>query len=174
MDLWLIDFITHTLIEDNIFLNEQNDKRIDMKKEMPGLFDLQKTIFRYIFVDLVLTLFFQNNFQLAYSLQLASITNSSNSPKNEISNALLEQFKEIVFNQSSSKSSNNVAMTNSGIPIVVGMVTINGTQVSGFRSISSSNNTQVDGDTVFDSIHSKNICNNYFGRHGKARLGQSR
>jgi serine-type D-Ala-D-Ala carboxypeptidase/endopeptidase len=150
LDLWLIDFITHTLIEDNIFLNEQNDKRIYMKKEMSGLFDLQKTIIRYIFVDLVLTLFFQNNFQLAYSLQLTSITNSSNSPKNEISNALLEQFKEIVFNQSSSKSSNNVAMTNSGIPIVVDIVTTNGTQVSGFRNISSSNNTQVDGDTVFD------------------------
>jgi CubicO group peptidase (beta-lactamase class C family) len=62
----------------------------------------------------------------------------------------LEQFKEIVFNQSSSKISNNVARTNSSIPIVAGIVTTNGTQVSGFGNISSSNNTQVDGDTVFD------------------------
>lgn len=94
---------------------------------------------------LVLTLFFQNHFQLAYSQQLTSVTNSSNSPKNEISNALLEQFKEIVFNQSSSKSSNNVAMSNCTIPIVVGIVTTNGTQVSGFGNISSSNNAKVDG-----------------------------
>jgi serine-type D-Ala-D-Ala carboxypeptidase/endopeptidase len=99
---------------------------------------------------LVLTLFFQSHFPLAYSQQLTSVTNSSNSYKNEISNALLEQFKEIVFNQSSSKSSNNDAMTNSSIPIVVGIVTTNGTQVSGFGNISSSNDTQVDGDTVFD------------------------
>ena len=41
-------------------------------------------------------------------------------------------------------------MTSSSIPIVVGIVTTNGTQVSGFGNISSSNNTQVDGDTVFD------------------------
>ena len=41
-------------------------------------------------------------------------------------------------------------MTSSSIPIVVGIVTTNGTQVSGFGSISSSNNTHVDGDTVFD------------------------
>lgn len=95
--------------------------------------------------------FFQNESQLAYSQQQTSITNNSSySSNNEISNALLEQFKEIVFNQSSSESSNNVAMSNSSIPIVVGIVTTNGTQVSGFGNISSSNNTKVDGDTVFD------------------------
>ena len=95
--------------------------------------------------------FFQNEFQLAYSQQQTSNTNNSNySSNNEISNALLEQFKEIVFNQSSSKSSNNVAMANSSIPIVIGIVTPNGTQVSGFGNISSSNNTKVDGNTVFD------------------------
>lgn len=90
--------------------------------------------------------FFQYQFQLAYSQQQTS----NYSPKNEISNALLEQFKEIVINQSSSKSSNNVAMSNSSIPIVVGIVTTIGTQVSGFGNISSSNNTKVDGNTVFD------------------------
>ena len=121
-----------------------------MNKEMSGYLICRKLSLGIFLSTLVLTLFFQNDFQLAYSLQLTSITNSSNSPKNEISNALLEQFKEIVFNQSSSKLSNNVAMINSGIPIVVGIVTTNGTQVSGFGNISSSNNTQVDGDTVFD------------------------
>jgi hypothetical protein len=30
-----------SIVEDNIFLNEQNDKRIYRKKEMSGLFDLQ-------------------------------------------------------------------------------------------------------------------------------------
>ena len=97
--------------------------------------------------------FFQNQFQLAYSQQQTSITNISNySSKNEISDALLEQFKEIVFKQLSSYSSNKIAMSNSSIqvPIVVGIVTTNGTQVSGYGNISSSINTKVDGNTVFD------------------------
>ena len=97
--------------------------------------------------------FFQNQFQLAYSQQQTSITNISNySSKNEISDALLEQFKEIVFKQLSSNSSNKIAMSNSSIPvpIVVGIVTTNGTQVSGYGNISSSINTKVDGNTVFD------------------------
>ena len=43
-------------------------------------------------------------------------------------------------------------MSNSSIPvpIVVGIVTTNGTQVSGYGNISSSNDTKVDGNTVFD------------------------
>jgi serine-type D-Ala-D-Ala carboxypeptidase/endopeptidase len=96
---------------------------------------------------------FQNRFQLAHSQQYTPITNNLNySSKNEISNALLEQFKEIVFKQLSSNSSNNIAMSNSSItiPIVVGIVTTNGTQVSGYGNISSSNDTKVDGSTVFD------------------------
>src|SRR5829696_7434273 len=130
-----------------------------MKKEMLGIFDLQKTIFRYIFVDFGHDIFFtfsntfQNQFQLAHSQQQTSITNNSNySSKNEISNALLEQFKEIVFKQLSSNSSNKIAMSNSSIPvpIVVGIVTTNGTQISGYGNISSSINKKVDGNTVFD------------------------
>ncbi|MGH9975810.1 MAG: serine hydrolase domain-containing protein, partial [Nitrososphaeraceae archaeon] len=62
----------------------------------------------------------------------------------------MEQFKEIVLNQSSIKLSNNVATSNSSIPIIVGVLTTNGTQVSGFGNLSSSNNTKADGDTVFD------------------------
>jgi serine-type D-Ala-D-Ala carboxypeptidase/endopeptidase len=97
--------------------------------------------------------FFQNQYQLAYSQQQTTITNYSNySSKNEISNALLEQFKEIVFKQLSSNSSNKIAITNSSIPvpIIVGVVTTNGTQVSGYGNVSSSNNTKVDRNTVFD------------------------
>ena len=127
-----------------------------MKKEMLGY------LIRKLSLDILLTLvmisfftssntFFQNQFQLAYSLQQTSITNNSNySSKNEISNALLEQFKEIVFKQLSSNSSNKIAVPNSSIPIVVGIVTTNGTQVSGYGNISSSINTRVDGNTVFD------------------------
>jgi serine-type D-Ala-D-Ala carboxypeptidase/endopeptidase len=97
--------------------------------------------------------FFQNQYQLVYSQQQTTITNNSNySSKNEISNALLEQFKEIVLKPLSNNSSNKVAMSNSSIPvpIVVGIVTTNGTQVSGYGNISSSNNTKVDRNTVFD------------------------
>jgi serine-type D-Ala-D-Ala carboxypeptidase/endopeptidase len=97
--------------------------------------------------------FFQNQYQLAYSQQQTTITNNSYySSENEISNALLEQFKEIVFKQLSSNSSNKIAITNSSIPvpIIVGVVTTNGTQVSGYGNVSSSNNTKVDRNTVFD------------------------
>jgi serine-type D-Ala-D-Ala carboxypeptidase/endopeptidase len=96
--------------------------------------------------------FFQNEFQLAYSQQQTSNTNNSNHySKNEILNSLMKDFKEIVFNDEPfGESSNNAAMTNSSIPIVIGIVTPNGTLVSGFGNISSSNNTKVDGNTVFD------------------------
>ena len=86
----------------------------------------------------------QSQYQLAYSQQQTTITNNSNySSKSEISNTLLEQFKEIVFKQISSNSSNKSAMSNSSItvPIVVGIVTTNGTQVSGYGNTSSSNDT---------------------------------
>jgi hypothetical protein len=53
-----------SIVEDNIFLNEQNDKRIYRKKEMSGLFDLQKTIFRYIFVDFGSNPFFSKSFSI--------------------------------------------------------------------------------------------------------------
>jgi serine-type D-Ala-D-Ala carboxypeptidase/endopeptidase len=95
---------------------------------------------------------FQSQYQLAHSQQQATITNNSNySSKNE-SNTLLEQFKDVVSKQLSSNSSDKSATSNSSItvPIVVGIVTTNGTQVSGYGNISSSNDTKVDGNTVFD------------------------
>ena len=96
---------------------------------------------------------FQSQYQLTHSQQQTTITNNSNySSKNEISNALLEQFKDVVSKQLSSNSSDKSATSNSSItvPIVVGIVTTNGTQVSGYGNISSSNDTKVDGNTVFD------------------------
>ena len=98
--------------------------------------------------------FFQNQFQLALGKQQTSVMkNSNHCSKNETSDALLEQFKEIVFKQLSSNPSDKIAESNSSIPlsIVVGTVTANGTQVSGCWNISVSNNMKVDGDTVFDT-----------------------
>ncbi len=73
------------------------------------------------------------------------MNNSNYSSKNETLNALLEQFKEIVFKYMSSNSSNKVANPNSSISltIVVGIVTTNGTQVSGYENISSSINKKL-------------------------------
>jgi serine-type D-Ala-D-Ala carboxypeptidase/endopeptidase len=145
-------------MEEEEFLKEQNDNAFIRNKGCQGYL-IYRELRLGIFFSALLTIsfsiysdpFFQNEFQLAYSQQQTSNTNNSNySSNNEISNALLEQFKEIVFNESSSESSNIVAMANSSIPIVIGIVTTNGTQVSGFGNISSSNNTKVDGYTVFD------------------------
>ena len=69
-----------------------------------------------------------------------------------MSNELLEHFKEIVLHKSRNNNSNNIDNSNHNIhvPIVVGIVNTNGTQISGYGNISSSNNTTVDGNTVFD------------------------
>jgi hypothetical protein len=104
--------------------------------------DLRDLIYRKLSLGIILSCFlmisfftfsntFQNQFQLAHSQQHTPITNNSNySSKNEISNALLEQFKEIVIKQLLSNSSNKIGMPNSSItvrvPIVVGIVTTNG------------------------------------------------
>ena len=67
----------------------------------------------------------------------------------------MEQFKEIVFDQALSRNSsyhnyNAVSNSNTSIPIVVGIVSPNGTQISGYGNISNLNSTKVDGNTVFD------------------------
>ena len=100
---------------------------------------------------------FQNRFQLAHAQhhQIPLLNNSHSYAENDISNTLLEQFKEIVFYHalsSNSSSNNNSAVSNSSIsvPIVVGIVSPEGTQVSGYGNISNFNSTKVDGNTVFD------------------------
>lgn len=131
-----------------------------LRKKREGYLIYRKLSLEIFFSTLIITsffaisnTFFQNQYQLAYSQQQTTITNNSNySSKNEISNTLLEQFKDVVFKQLSSNSSNKIATSNSSItiPIVVGIVTTNGTQVSGYGNISNSNDTKVDGNTVFD------------------------
>jgi CubicO group peptidase (beta-lactamase class C family) len=99
----------------------------------------------------------QNQFQLAYSQhdQISLWNNSHYSSKNELSNTLLGQFKEIVSDHPSSRNSSfsknsSVLDSNIAVPIVVGIITPNGTQVSGYGNISNFNSTRVDGNTVFD------------------------
>ena len=101
---------------------------------------------------------FQNQFQVAYSQhhQTPLLNDSHHTSKNEISNTLMEQFKEIVFNQtarsrnSSSNSGTVVSNLSISTPIVVGTVSPDGTQISGYGNISNFNSTKVDGNTVFD------------------------
>jgi serine-type D-Ala-D-Ala carboxypeptidase/endopeptidase len=89
---------------------------------------------------------------MAYAQKHIICNGSNQLSANKLSNALLEQFKTKVFKQSSNKSFNQASFSNSSIPIsiVVGTVTPNGTQVSGYGNISSTINKSVDGNTVFD------------------------
>jgi serine-type D-Ala-D-Ala carboxypeptidase/endopeptidase len=61
---------------------------------------------------------------------------------------LLDQIKQIVFKY----LSNGTSISKSSIPIsmVLGVVTPNGTQVSGYGNLSKANSTEVDGNTIFD------------------------
>lgn len=99
---------------------------------------------------------FQNQLQLVYSQhhQISLSNNSHYYSENDISNIILNQFKEIVFEHASSSNSfsNNVAVFNSSIsiPIVVGILSPDGAQISGHGNISRFNSTEVDGNTVFD------------------------
>ncbi|HKR73632.1 MAG TPA: serine hydrolase domain-containing protein [Candidatus Nitrosocosmicus sp.] len=100
---------------------------------------------------------FQNQFQEANSqhTQIFLSNNSQYHSKSDISQILLEKFKEIVYDKplpNNSSFSNNGIKSDWGnsIPIVVGIVSPNGTQVSGYGNISKINSTVVDGNTVFD------------------------
>ena len=88
----------------------------------------------------------------AYAQKHIIFNGSNQSSANKLSNAFLEQFKTKVVKQLSSNSSNKTSISNSSIPlsIVVGVVTTNGPQVSGYGNVSSSINKKVDGNTVFD------------------------
>ena len=90
---------------------------------------------------------FQNHFQLTYSQHGQDVLSNNSQPSraNDVSNALLEQFKEIVINHSLSGDTSNIS-----VPIIVGVVTPNGTQVSGYGNVSNINPSTVDGNTVFD------------------------
>jgi serine-type D-Ala-D-Ala carboxypeptidase/endopeptidase len=94
-------------------------------------------------------IFFKQQQQvIAYSQQQPSFATTTNSLGNELSNMLLDQMKQIVFKY----LSNGTNISKSSIPIsmVLGVVTPNGTQVSGYGNLSKANSTEVDGNTIFD------------------------
>ena len=91
---------------------------------------------------------------VAYSQQQLHPLSTTNSSETELSNMLLNQIKQIILNYLTNSTSNSSVMSasDSTIPLslVVGVVTPNGTQVSAYGNISKSNNTKVDGNTIFD------------------------
>jgi D-alanyl-D-alanine-carboxypeptidase/D-alanyl-D-alanine-endopeptidase len=97
------------------------------------------------------TSIFKQQQVVAYSQQQPSFTAATNSSEKELSNMLLNQMKQLAFNYLSN-SSNTFSSSNSSIPVsmVAGIVTPNGTQVSGYGNLSKANSTQVDGNTIFD------------------------
>ena len=73
-----------------------------------------------------------------------SYSTISNGIKGNLSTVLLNQIvKPIVLENMGNKSSG-------GVSIVVGVITPNGTSVSGYGNISKANSTEVNGDTIFD------------------------
>ncbi|HKU83754.1 MAG TPA: serine hydrolase domain-containing protein, partial [Candidatus Nitrosocosmicus sp.] len=99
---------------------------------------------------------FQKHSQLAYSQHEHDLQSNDSryTSKNDMSNTLLEQFRKIVLDQGlskdDSKKNSSIFGSNIAVPIVVGIITPNGTQVSGYGNISNFNPTRVDGNTVFD------------------------
>ena len=72
---------------------------------------------------------------------------------NDLSKAILDKYKPTVLEHLfSNETITNTISSNSSIPvsIVVGVVSPNGTQVSGYGNISKDNPTPVDGNTAFD------------------------
>jgi len=73
-----------------------------------------------------------------------SYNNTSNGSKGKLSTVLLNKIiKPTVLENMGNKSKG-------GVSIVVGVITPNGTSVSGYGNISKANTTKVNGDTIFD------------------------
>jgi CubicO group peptidase (beta-lactamase class C family) len=70
-------------------------------------------------------------------------TNATSVNKEHLSLVLLNQIKLIILKNMGNKSKG-------GVSIVVGVITPNGTSVSGYGNISKANTTKVNGDTIFD------------------------
>jgi D-alanyl-D-alanine-carboxypeptidase/D-alanyl-D-alanine-endopeptidase len=77
---------------------------------------------------------------------------AAQSSKNELSTMILDKYKQRVFKHLLQNKTITDAISNSTIPvsIVVGVISPNGTQVSGYGNISKANHTPVDGNTIFD------------------------
>ncbi len=79
-------------------------------------------------------------------------TTSNQSDVNDLSKTILDKYKPRVLEHLFNNKTFANTISNSSIPasIVVGVVSPNGTQVSGYGNISKANPTPVDGNTVFD------------------------
>ena len=70
-------------------------------------------------------------------------TNTASANKEHLSMLLLNQIKPLILRNMGNKSKGGVSM-------VVGVITPNGTNVSGYGNISKANTTKVNGNTIFD------------------------
>lgn len=77
---------------------------------------------------------------------------SAQSSKNELSDMVLDKYKQKVLEHLFNNNTYGSTISNSSIPvsIVVGVISPNGSQVSGYGNISKANHTTVDGNTIFD------------------------
>jgi len=77
---------------------------------------------------------------------------SAQSSKNELSDMVLDKYKQRVLEHLFNNNTYGSTISNSSIPvsIVVGVISPNGTQVSGYGNISKANHTTVDGNSIFD------------------------
>jgi CubicO group peptidase (beta-lactamase class C family) len=79
--------------------------------------------------------------------------NASAQPvRNELSDMILDKYKKRVLEHLFNNETYAGTISNSSIPvsIVVGVISPNGTQVSGYGNISKANHTTVDGNTIFN------------------------
>ncbi|HET8792300.1 MAG TPA: serine hydrolase, partial [Nitrososphaeraceae archaeon] len=89
--------------------------------------------------------------QVNASLDAAAASQSTS--KNEISTMILDKYKQRVFKHLLNNKTITDNISNSTtlpVSIVVGVISPNGTQVSGYGNISKANHTAVDGNTIFD------------------------
>ena len=73
----------------------------------------------------------------------SKLYNTTSANKEHLSMALLNQIKPMILKNMGNKS-------RGGVSIVVGVITPNGTSVSGYGNISKANTTKVNGNTIFD------------------------
>src|ERR671918_2647376 len=90
------------------------------------------------------------------ALQIQQVGASSNanasaqSSKNELSDMVLEKYKNRVLEHLFNNKTYTISNSSIPVSIVVGVISPNGTQVSGYGNISKSNHTTVDGNTIFN------------------------
>ena len=90
---------------------------------------------------------------LAQNLKEHKVLSASNqSEANDLSKIILDKYKQRVLEHLFNNKTIASTISNSTIPvsIVVGVISPNGTQVSGYGNISKANPTTVDGNTMFD------------------------